>query len=429
MDRDTTKLRIVFDGSAKTYSDHLLLNDHLMNGPNYVPHLIDVLLRFRCHQYALTADIKKAFLQIDIREKDQDKLRFLWLRDVESNNPSIVQYRFCRLAFGLCPSPSILGATSKKHLEKYTAPFPKPVEVLGHLFVDDLSCSTKSFDSAMDIASISKAILAEGAFNLRKFNSNSPDLRKRLGAELESESTSKCEREVKNDIIHRIILLQEEESSYGNTVVGNLAHHNTKKILGVTWNNDSDDLCFHFQDIIAYGKMLLVTKHLLLRVCSKVFDPLGVLSPFIVRMKVAFQELCLEGVNWDEELQGADRLQFYSFLSEVEWLSTVRIPRCYFSKVGVFSVELHGFSDSSQKAYGCVIYLRVQHEDGTVVVHFVSSKTKVTPLSRQTIPRLELLGATLLAHHVSHVKQVLSEEYAEYLIKTMLWVDSYTVLC
>ena len=162
-DRDTTKLRIVFDGSAMTYSDHLSLNDRLMNGPNCVPHLIDVLLRFRCHHYALTADIEKAFLQIEIREKDRDKLRFLWLRDVESNNPSIVQFGFCRLAFGLRPSPSILGATIKKHLEGYTARFPKPVEVLGHLFVDDLSCSTESFDSAMDKASISKAILAERA--------------------------------------------------------------------------------------------------------------------------------------------------------------------------------------------------------------------------------------------------------------------------
>ena len=75
-DRETTKLRIVFDGSAKTSSDHLSLNDRLMNGPNYVPHLIDVLLKFRCHQYALTADIEKAFLRIEIREEDRDKLRF-----------------------------------------------------------------------------------------------------------------------------------------------------------------------------------------------------------------------------------------------------------------------------------------------------------------------------------------------------------------
>ena len=58
---------------------YLSLNDRLMNGSNYMPHLIDVLLRFRCHQYTLTADIEKAFLQIEIREEGRDELRFLWL--------------------------------------------------------------------------------------------------------------------------------------------------------------------------------------------------------------------------------------------------------------------------------------------------------------------------------------------------------------
>ena len=61
-------------------------------------------------------------------------------------------------------------------------------------------------------------------------------------------------------------------------------------------------------------------------------------------------------------------------------------------------------------------------------MRFISSKTKVASLSRQAIPRLELMGATLLAQHVSHVKKVLSEEFAEYSIITTLWVDSYTVL-
>ena len=96
-----------------------------------------------------------------------------------------------------------------------------------------------------------------------------------------------------------------------------------------------------------------------MKVCAKLFDPQGALSPFIVRMKVAFQDLCLEGINWDAELQEAARLQFYSFSSELEGLSTVGIPRCYFVNRGVESIELHGFPDSSQKAYGCVIYLRI----------------------------------------------------------------------
>ena len=65
-------------------------------------------------------------------------------RRLESDNPSIVQYRFCHLAFGLRPSSSILGVTIKKHLEGYIALFPKTVKVLGRLFVDDLSYSIES---------------------------------------------------------------------------------------------------------------------------------------------------------------------------------------------------------------------------------------------------------------------------------------------
>ena len=68
--------RIVFDGSAKSSCDHLSLNGRLMNGPNCIPHLLNVFLRFQCHSYALTADIEKAFLQVEIRESDRDKLRF-----------------------------------------------------------------------------------------------------------------------------------------------------------------------------------------------------------------------------------------------------------------------------------------------------------------------------------------------------------------
>eukprot|EP00795_Rhopilema_esculentum_P011512 gene11512-21729_t len=296
-DRETTKLRIVYDGSAKSSSNHLSLNERLMNGPNYLPYLLDVLLRFRCHSYALTADIEKAFLQVEIRESDRDKLRFLWFSDIESDKPSVIQFRFCRLPFGLRPSPSILGATIRKHLEGYVARFPKTVEVLGRLFVDDLSCSTKTSDSALDIARTSKTILAEGAFNLRKFNSNSAELRKQLTVELECESNSKSKTTMGKEIEQNETQLQEEDSSFANTMVG---IHTTNKILGINWDNDSDELYFQFNDVISYGKSLPVTKRSLLKLCAKLFDPLGALSPFIVRMKVAFQTLCLEGINWDE---------------------------------------------------------------------------------------------------------------------------------
>ncbi|XP_028403926.1 uncharacterized protein LOC114526512 [Dendronephthya gigantea] len=78
-DRDTTKLRKVFDGSAKQEKDGSSLNDHLLNGPNFIPPIFDVLVKFRSYAVGLTADIEKAFLQIEVRKADRDKLRFLWI--------------------------------------------------------------------------------------------------------------------------------------------------------------------------------------------------------------------------------------------------------------------------------------------------------------------------------------------------------------
>ena len=79
-DRETTKLRIVYDGSAKPPGHNHFLNDCLQTGPNYTPQLFDTV-KFRWHKIGLTADIEKAFLMVGICETDKDMLRFLWFKD------------------------------------------------------------------------------------------------------------------------------------------------------------------------------------------------------------------------------------------------------------------------------------------------------------------------------------------------------------
>jgi hypothetical protein len=73
-DKATTKLRIVFDGSAKDTDSEHSINNCLETGPNLTPHLFDVLIRFRSHPVALTADVEKAFHQISVSTSDRDKL-------------------------------------------------------------------------------------------------------------------------------------------------------------------------------------------------------------------------------------------------------------------------------------------------------------------------------------------------------------------
>ena len=99
-DRETTKLRVVYDGSAREKDGSPSLNDCLLTGPNYVPMLFDILLRFKTYPVALTGDIEKAFLMICIAEEDRDALRFLWFQDPLDPRSSILHFRFGRLVFG-----------------------------------------------------------------------------------------------------------------------------------------------------------------------------------------------------------------------------------------------------------------------------------------------------------------------------------------
>ena len=116
-DHDTTKIRIVYDGSSKTPDRDYSMNDCLEVGPNFTPQLVDILLKFRWHNVGVTAGIEKAFLMVAVGKPDQDMLRFLWLKNPTDPNSEILQFRFTRLVFGLRHSPATLGSTIRRHLD------------------------------------------------------------------------------------------------------------------------------------------------------------------------------------------------------------------------------------------------------------------------------------------------------------------------
>ena len=71
------------------------------------------------------------------------------------------------------------------------------------------------------------------------------------------------------------------------------------------------------------------------------------------------------------------------------------------------SVSLHGFCEASTAAYAAVVHLRVKTTE-EVHLSFVTSETRVPPLVRQTISRLELLAALILARLITCVRFVLA---------------------
>ena len=151
-DAETTKLRIVYDASAKERKNGPSLNDCLHTGPSLNPLLFDILVRFRENKIALVGDIEKAFLNIEIDPKDRDCLRFLWVDDYKSENPQTIVYRFCRVVFGLNASPFLLNATIRHHLSKFAEIDPCFVRrMLEGFYVDDLVSGGNTTEEAFDL--------------------------------------------------------------------------------------------------------------------------------------------------------------------------------------------------------------------------------------------------------------------------------------
>ena len=108
-DKSTTKLRVVYNASARSGGPSL--NDCLYTGPKINQRIFDILIRFCAYRVALIADIEKVFLMISIKPSDRDSLRFLWYNDLQSREPEVTVLRFTRVVFGVSLSPFLLNAT------------------------------------------------------------------------------------------------------------------------------------------------------------------------------------------------------------------------------------------------------------------------------------------------------------------------------
>ena len=322
LDKSTTKVRIVFDCSAKC--DGVSLNDEIHAGPKLQQNLFDVLLRFRRDPVAVACDIKEMYMQISIEEQDRPYFRMLW-RDLNADQDPEV-YEFSRIVFGKNSAPMEAQFVVQENARKHQGLFPLAAEtILKSTYMDDSLDSAENDDQGIRLYHELKDLWAKANMQARKWVSNSS----KVMAEIPEE-----DRAVEMTI------------SEDNTP--------TTKTLGLSWNSKDDMLTIP----MASPPRLQITKRNVLRKIATVFDPLGFISPFAVIAKMLLQELWSRGYGWDDEIQDELAIRIVTWFNQLESLSTIAIPRCLRFALPVKKKEIVTFVDASKAAYGAVSYLR-----------------------------------------------------------------------
>ncbi|XP_018405239.1 PREDICTED: uncharacterized protein LOC108781684 [Cyphomyrmex costatus] len=191
------------------------------------------------------------------------------------------------------------------------------------------------------------------------------------------------------------------------------------KTLGIRWNPQED--MFKFKVTIPSG--FCKSKRAILSTTAQIYDPLGLIGPVVVKAKLFMRRLWKLSVNWDDKLPSEFVSEWNAYKERLETMEEIQIPRQAVIK-GVIEVEMHGFCDASQVAYGACIYLCSKDSTEKRTVRLLTSKSRIAPMKTISIPRLELCSAVLLAKLASKIKSVMTFSISKY----VYWTDSSIVL-
>lgn len=386
------KLRVVFDCSATT--GDTCLNDHLLTGPNLISNLVSILCRFRQHNIAITCDIEKMFHQFKVTPEHQDYLRFLWWEQGDlDKEPSVFKMKVH--LFGAASSPGCANYALKRLGRDCEETHPNGSKfVQENFYVDDGLISVPDNETAIEIIQEAIAVCATGNIRLHKFASNSAAALRHVP------STERAEGS-------RSLTLSSEETTIQRT-------------LGMQWSTEKDTIHFFFSPTPKPA-----TRRGILSTIASLYDPLGLIAPFIMIGKRILQATCRRGSKWDEEMPAELLTQWRGWEQELTLLHRLFIPRCYYpAHFKPMEFQLHHFADASEKGYGMCSYLRTKCMNGEIHCALIAAKARVTPSKSVSIPRLELTAA-LVAAEIGHmIKESLTLQITE----EYFWSDSKVAL-
>ncbi|XP_062703649.1 uncharacterized protein LOC134286095 [Aedes albopictus] len=383
----TTKIRPVFDGSAKTTSNHSL-NDALMTGPVLQDPLFDLVLRFRKHAVALVADIEKMYLQVRVHPDDTSLQRILWRFSPEE---PIATYEMNRVTFGLAPSSYLATRCLQQLADDEGDLHPRGKEALiNDFYVDDYVGGADSECEAILLRQDLEQLMPKGGFRLRKWMSNAKGALEGLPPEdLGTQSTLNFDQE-------------------------------QVKTLGIHWRPGPDVLGIDVSNLTVNGQW---TRRKVYSVIAQLWDPSGITAPVISWAKIRMQLLWVAAQGWDDPLSEELANRWTEFYHQLPVLSEIEVKRHAFANYPML-IQFHVFSDASEAAYGACIYARSIDQRGHIKVELLAAKSRPASLKKTTLARLELCGAHVAAKLYRATAKALKMEDTE----TWFWSDSTVVL-
>ena len=379
-----SKLRIVFDASMKS-ENGVSLNDILLTGPNIQTDLRDLLIKFCFCKFVASADIVKMYRQIRVNYPDREFQRIFWR---ENSSDPLQVFRLTTVTDGEACSPFLALRTIDQLAIDEGARFPLGAKIIKNRYMDDFFFGDDEEENLIEKRDQLVSILASAGMSLSKWASNLPSV---LSSEFSQDSTN-------------LKLIEMNDMS-------------VVKTLGIRWQTDGDFFRFIYRNV----KDRKFSKRVLLSEASRIFDPLGYVSPVVIRFKILFQETWIRKIGWDEIVPDDIRSKWIEITDSLIDLENLEIPR--WMGAGT-KLTIHGFSDASIKAYAAVLFTRIEDDMGNVKVRLLCSKTKLAPIKTISVARLELCGAHLLARTINGVQKL----FGDYEVKYYCWCDSKIVL-
>ncbi|XP_023312157.1 uncharacterized protein LOC111692395, partial [Anoplophora glabripennis] len=380
------KLRVVFDASAKS-SNGVSLNDTQLTGPKLQRDIVSLLLSFRVHEFVFVADIRQMYRQIRVVDSHQSYQKILWRF---SKSDPIEEYRLQTVTYGVSSSPYLaircLLQLAHDEKDKYSL---AAQALESNIYVDDVLDGANTVEEVCELQQQLISLLSSAKFELHKWASN-------------------C-----SALLSSVPLANQQPHS--------LDKETSLKILGLQWCPVTDSFSYRVEPTDRS-----CTKRHILSEVARIYDPLGFLSPLTLFAKHLIQCLWSQGIGWDDPPPAEFLHSWSTYKSELPCLSTLTIPRRVVVN-NVTQTELHGFCDASNIAFSAVVYLRqITSKSKPPIVTFVCAKSKVAPLKRVSIPRLELCAAVLVSDLLDFVLQSYSKHLS--IDKIYAWSDSTVVL-